>query len=153
MSFEAQEKQSKPMYSSPKGPKESDRIMDIVASLKPRRLVTGLACIGLTATTLIASPASATAFSATPNTSPQVTNLAAPVEVLASAPRYITGYTDHCELRLKQRNISKGHAESVVENNWRKAYKDREHGTWQYQDKTILVSLNNNGACVTVKRL
>lgn len=50
-------------------------------------------------------------------------------------------------------HISKGHAESVVENNWRKAYKDREHGTWQYQDKTILVSLNNNGACVTVKRL
>ena len=76
-----------------------------------------------------------------------------PFSVLRSAPRYITGYTSHCNARLKERNISKAHAESVVENNWRTAYKHRKHGTWQYQDSTIAVSLNNDGVCTTVRRL
>lgn len=126
----------------------------IPKSLKARhRFSAACAAITLATTALTAGPAVSASLSESPSNTSGDARTSVPADVLASAPRYITGYTDHCETRLKQRKISKGHAEPVVENNWRSAYKDRKHGTWQYQDKTVLISLNNSGACVTATRL
>lgn len=70
-----------------------------------------------------------------------------------SAPRYLTGYSNECEKRMRQRNIGRDHVNRVVEENWKKAWIDRKNGNWQYQDKTINVSVSDSGTCVTVFRL
>lgn len=71
---------------------------------------------------------------------------------MAQAPRYITGFSTHCESRLRKWKIDKSHAEWIVENKWRSAYVDRAKGTWQYQSGNVRIALNKSGGCVTAIR-
>jgi hypothetical protein len=74
------------------------------------------------------------------------------VAVLASAPRFISGYSLHCSEEMAKDSITGPEANNVVATKYSSARYDRARKTWKYTGSKIVVVLNNNGYCVTAWR-
>ncbi len=72
--------------------------------------------------------------------------------VLASAPRFISGYSFHCSEEMAKDSITGPEANNVVATKYSSARYDKAKKTWKYTGSKVVVVLNNNGYCVTAWR-
>lgn len=106
-----------------------------------RRTAVGVAALALTLLIALQGPPSAAGADA-----------ARPQHVattMATAPRYISGYSDHCARELAADGISREAAGAQVANGYLSAVWQAEGQTWRYNGPVVTIVLNVNGYCVT----
>ncbi|MFJ2610488.1 hypothetical protein ACIO13_36880 [Streptomyces sp. NPDC087425] len=74
------------------------------------------------------------------------------IVILASVPRFISGYSLHCSEEMAKDSITGPEANNVVATKYSSAKYDKTKKTWKYTGSKVVVVLNNNGYCVTAWR-
>lgn len=111
-----------------------------------------LASIVLALTLLMASVSTAAAAPSYDTTPTASTHQLGVAGQLATAPRFVTGYSFHCSQEMANDNVTGSEVDFVVQNYYLSAaYNDLED-TWRYPGPTLIVVLNPSGFCVTVFR-
>jgi Tfp pilus assembly protein PilV len=116
--------------------------------LRNRALKAGAATGLALAAVLTAGGASHAAATGAQGDSTQTAELG----VLASAPRFISGYSYHCSTEMAIDSITGPEAQHVVSTKYSSARYDKKKASWKYTGSKIVVVLNNNGFCVTAWR-
>lgn len=73
-------------------------------------------------------------------------------EVADSAPRTVTGYTNHALEEMAADRIGKPQVENLVATRYSNASWQKKQKTWKYTDGRIVVILNTRGSVVTAWR-
>jgi hypothetical protein len=89
-----------------------------------------------------------TANAATLPDTPVAVATADSIQITASAPRRVAGFTNHAKLQMSSRDISQGEVRDLVAGYADEA-KKQSNGNWKYTDGVLTAVLNSNGWVVT----